>query len=486
MAEQKNKRSNGQHQADGANNYLLPQAFEIEQAVLGALLIDKYAFSIVSDILEAESFCHYRHQIIYRAIYSLSTEEKPVDILTVANRLGNDGHLDEVGGPSYISELSSKVASSANVEYHSRILLQKQTARQLIALADKMEKDAFDDERIIETSEESEKEFQKIIQKGIKKDYTHVAPVVGQAVKEIQMAAGNDNLITGISSGYYELDCTLSGFHNSDLIIIGGRTAMGKSAFALNICITVSVMNKIPTVLFSLEMSNVQIVKRMISNYFNIEHTKIINGNLQPDEWDNLYKNAGALLDAPLYLDDTPQLTTVELKRKVRQLVNEHGIRLVIIDYLQLMKDRSEHHNTRQEEVSAISHSLKGLAKSLNIPIIALCQVGREIDKREGLEGIRPRLSDLRESGAIEQDADVVIFVHRPEYYHIYQDDMGHDLRGIAQIIIGKNRHGATGTINTYFKGDYLRFEDPEKEQLGCISESNNYTPYTPFDYDNG
>ena len=254
---------------------------------------------------------------------------------------------------------------------------------------------------------------------------------------------------------------------------------MGKTTLGLNIAWFLSVINKNPTAIFSLEMSSTQLLKRILSNHCNIEHTKLINGSLQRNDWDKLDKSLPSLLNAPLYLDDTPELTTTELKRKVQQMIKEHGIKIVVVDYLQLMKDDTEHHNTRQEEVTAIARALQELAKEVHIPIIALSQVGRDVDKREGLLGLRPRLSDIRESGAIEQSADVVIFVHRPEYYQIYQDDQGHDLRGMALLIVAKNRHGSLGDVTVKFEGEYTRFVDPESYILRNAQPSPDKTDDT-------
>lgn len=459
--------------------HVQPQATDVEKAIIGAMLIDKNAYALVSENLVPDAFYDPRHRIIFEAISNLALAEKPIDILTVAYKLKDEGRLEEVGGPAYIAELSSCVASSASVEYHSLIIAQKYEARQLIALANEMERDAFNDEIIEEVSEDYYNRFEKIRQAHTRKSYVHVSVATGLAIKEIQTASGNDGTMTGLPSGYNELDFLLSGFQKEHLIIVGGRPAMGKTTLGLNIAWFLSVINKNPTAIFSLEMSSTQLLKRILSNHCNIEHTKLINGSLQRNDWDKLDKSLPSLLNAPLYLDDTPELTTTELKRKVQQMIKEHGIKIVVVDYLQLMKDDTEHHNTRQEEVTAIARALQELAKEVHIPIIALSQVGRDVDKREGLLGLRPRLSDIRESGAIEQSADVVIFVHRPEYYQIYQDDQGHDLRGMALLIVAKNRHGSLGDVTVKFEGEYTRFVDPESYILRNAQPSPDKTDDT-------
>jgi replicative DNA helicase len=316
-------------------------------------------------------------------------------------------------------------------------------------------------------------------------------------VKTIQNAAKNTDGLTGISTGYYKLDDITSGWQASDLVIIAGRPAMGKTSFALSMAKNIAADLRVPMAFFSLEMSNVQLVNRLISNACEIQGSKILNGQLQRDEWERLDKRINNLLGAPLYVDDTPGLSVFELRTKARRLVREHGVKLIMIDYLQLMNANGMRFSSRQEEVSTISRSLKGLAKELDIPILALSQLNRGVESREGLEGKRPQLSDLRESGAIEQDADMVIFVHRPEYYHIYQDDNGRDLHGMAQIIIAKHRKGATGDVLLTFRGEYTRFENPEDKNLGNrapmgggeilgskVNGNNNTPPEMPDGYD--
>ena len=468
MAEQtNNRRRKAAQPLDPTLGHLQPQALEIEKAVLGALMIDKDAYAIVCEILRPESFYEPRNQMVYTAIRDLSMDEKPVDMLTVADQLAKSGKLEQVGGPGYIAELSSGVATSANIEYHANIIAQKSLARQLISFASSIQTKAFDETIDVEDlMQEAEGSLFELSQHNMKKDYTAIDPVIAQAVKGIQDAAKNTDGLTGVSTGYFKLVDITSGWQASDLVIIAGRPAMGKTSFALSMAKNIAADLRTPMAFFSLEMSNVQLVNRLISNACEIQGSKILNGQLQRDEWERLDKNINSLLGAPLYVDDTPGLSVFELRTKARRLVREHGIKLIMIDYLQLMNANGMRFSSRQEEVSTISRSLKGLAKELNIPILALSQLNRGVESREGLEGKRPQLSDLRESGAIEQDADMVLFVHRPEYYHIYQDDNGRDLHGMAQIIIAKHRKGATGDVLLTFRGEFTRFENPEDKNI--------------------
>lgn len=454
---------------DPSFGHLQPQALDIEKAVLGALMVDKDAFSMVSEVLHPETFYDPRHQKIYTAIQTLNMDEKPVDFMTVADQLERQGDLESVGGAPYIVELSSRVASSANIEYHAHIIAQKYLARQLIHFASEIETKAFDPTvDVDELMQAAEGSLFELSRKNMRQDFTQIDPVIKQAVDAITKASANDGGITGIPSGYTKLDEVTSGWQRSDLIIIAGRPAMGKTSFALSLAKNAAVDYKIPIGFFSLEMNNVQLVNRLISNTCRIKGSKILNGQLAPDEWERLDKNLVQLTGAPIYIDDTPGLSVFELRTKARRLVREKGVQIIMIDYLQLMNANGMRFNNRQEEVSTISRSLKGLAKELYIPIIALSQLNRTVENREGqgIDGKRPQLSDLRESGAIEQDADMVVFVHRPEYYHILQDEKGNNLKGMAQIIIAKHRKGATKDVLLTFKGEYTTFLNPEENQF--------------------
>lgn len=469
-----NIRRGGQTPIDNTYGHLQPQALEIERMVLGALMIDKDAFSIISEIIRPETFYEPRHQKIFLAIRTLNMDEKPVDIMTVVEELKHEGTLDSIGGAEYIIELSSRVASSAHIEYHAHILAQKFLARQLISFASRVETNAFDETLDIDAvMQKAEGELFEISQKNMKQDYTQIDPVITLAVETLQKASANKGGLTGVPSGYTKLDEKTSGWQPSDLVIIAGRPAMGKTSLALSIAKNIAVDYREPIAFFSLEMSNVQLVQRLMSNVCEIPGNKILNGQLTADEWERLDKNLRQLTGAPIYVDDTPGLSVFELRTKARRLVREKGVKVIMIDYLQLMNANGMRFGNRQEEVSTISRSLKGLAKELNIPILALSQLNRTVENREGLEGKRPQLSDLRESGAIEQDADLVLFVHRPEYYRIFKDEKGNDLHGKAQVIIAKHRKGGMGDILLDFKGEFTRFQNPEDSYFTPVASSN-------------
>lgn len=459
----KTSRKGQQAPIDTSFGHLQPQAIDIEKVVLGALMIDKDAFIVVSEIIKPETFYEARHQKIYEAVQSLNLQEKPVDIMTVTEELRHKGTLEDVGGPAYVVELSSQVASSAHIEYHAHILAQKFLARQLIQFASMIETDAFDETvDVDDLMQKAEGALFEISQKNMLQDYVQIDTIVDQAHQLLLQASNREGGLTGVPSGFRKLDDITAGWQPSDLVIIAGRPAMGKTSFALSIAKNVAIDYRKPIAFFSLEMNNVQLVNRLISNVCSIPGNKILNGQLTPDEWERFDSNIRKMQGAPIYVDDTPGLSIFELRTKARRLVREHGIELLMIDYLQLMNANGMRFNSRQEEVSTISRSLKGLAKELNIPVLALSQLSRAVEQRDGPEGKRPQLSDLRESGAIEQDADMVLFVHRPEYYHILQDEKGNDLHGMAQIIIAKHRKGATGDVLLNFRGEYTRFSNPE------------------------
>ena len=460
-----NKKNGSQH-VD--NQYIspLPQALDIERAVLGGLMIDRNAYTIISNHLKPTDFYEPRNQLIFTAInelYHCENGQKPIDILTVTDQLAKNGTLEQVGGPGYIAELNSGVASSANIEYHAKIIAQKALARELIKFGKKVADKGYDETIDIEEQmQEAEEELFRLSKEHVQKDYSELDSVVADAMKEISAASSNSDGITGISTGFEDLNRYTSGWQASDLVIIAGRPAMGKTAFALSIAKSIAIDLETPLAFFSLEMSATQLAKRLISNACQVEGTKLRNGQLDRTDWERIDKSISRLLGKKFYLDDTPGLSVYELRSKARRLVKEHGVKIIIIDYLQLMSANTNRYSSRQDEVALVSRSLKGLAKELNIPILALSQLNRGVENREGLEGKRPQLSDLRESGAIEQDADMVLFVHRPEYYHIYQDDNGRDLHGKTQIIIAKQRNGATGDILLSFDSEHTCFTEYE------------------------
>lgn len=444
---------------------LQPQAVDFEKAVIGACLIEQDAFSTVSDFLKPASFYDAKHQVIFEAISTLAAENKPIDILTVAEQLQKRNKTEEAGGPAYIAELSQNVLSSVHLEYHARVIAQKALARNLISYTNEIQGLAFDDAQDVQDlMQKAEGELFELSKSNLKKDFTQIDPVIKDAYELLQKAAARTDGLSGLSSGFDKLDAMTSGWQNSDLIIIAARPAMGKTAFVLSMAKNIAVDNKQAVAMFSLEMSNVQLVNRLMVNVCEIPGEKIKSGQLANYEWQQLDFKLKDLIGAPLYVDDTPSLSVFELRTKARRLVRDYGVKIIIIDYLQLMNATGMTYNSRQEEVSMISRALKGLAKELNIPIIALSQLNRSVEQRTNAsdpnspDSKRPQLSDLRESGAIEQDADMVCFIHRPEYYKIFKDQHGNDLRGLAEIIIAKHRNGAVGDVRLRFRSEYAQF----------------------------
>ena len=501
MPEQRNRnRNNGKYGTVPVEYaHVQPQAPEIEKAVLGALMIDRDAYMEVCNLLRVDSFYEPRNQMIYEAIVKLSAEESPVDVLTVADKLGKMGKLEEVGGPGYIADLSSRVATSANIVYHANIVAEKYLARQMIHYVGTIGNKAFDETYDIrDVVQEAESILFELSQKNMKKDYSVLSPIVDKAMDLVKIAHSNKGGITGISTGYFQLDDMTCGWQNSDLVIIAGRPAMGKTAFALSLAKNIAVDQKIPMAFFSLEMSDVQLANRLMANACKVDSKKLLSGQLDRSDWLRLDKNIEKLKEAPLYIDETEGVSVMELRTKARRLVKEHGVKLIMIDYLQLMTASGMNYNSRQEEVSLISRSLKGMAKELNIPVLALSQLNRGVESRNGPEGKRPQLSDLRESGAIEQDADMVIFLHRPAYYGIYMSSDGLiDYTDKAEVIISKHRKGATGIVMMKFVGEFTRFENCEDpamvnrppteggEILGSkINGANNDVLFSPEEYD--
>jgi replicative DNA helicase len=463
---QKGKSANQQMLYDYGGRQL-PRDTDLEAAVLGALMLEKDAYTSVCDILKAESFYEPAHRKVYEAIQTLGASQQPIDMLTVTEQLRLNNTLEEVGGPVFVSELTSRVASGAHAEYHARIVAQKFLARELITFASEIERKAFDESNDVDDlMQEAEGKLFEISQRNVKKDVTQIDPVIGQAIEQIQLAANRTSGLSGLETGFHKLDKLTSGWQNSDLIIIAARPAMGKTAFVLSMAKNMAVNYSTPVAIFSLEMSNLQLVNRLISNVCELPSEKIKSGQLSPVEWDQLMARIKHLSGAPLYIDDTPSLSIFELRTKARRLVREHNVKIIIIDYLQLMNASGMKFGSREQEVSMISRSLKQLAKELNIPIIALSQLNRSVESRgEGKEGKRPQLSDLRESGAIEQDADIVCFIHRPEYYlRSSHDAMDRDIRGLAEFIVAKHRSGAVDDVEMRFRAEFARFENWSQE----------------------
>lgn len=442
-----------------SNGRLVPRAIEMEAAVLGALMLEKDAFTAVCEIIKPESFYEPRHKLVYEAILSLGLAQEPIDIMTVTNRLRQTDTLEKVGGVQFVVELTNNVASAAHVEYHARIIAQKHLARQLISFASSIENLAFDETNDVDDLlQDAEKNLFEISQRNVKRDAEQIDPIIDQAIQKMQLAAQQETGLSGLSSGFTEIDAITSGWQNSDLIIIAARPAMGKTAFVLSMALNIA-MNNNPIAVFTLEMSNLQLVNRLISNACEITGEKIKNGRLSNAEWQKVAHNVRKLQGIPIYLDDTSGLSVLELRTKARRLVREHNIKMIIIDYLQLMNASGMNLGSREQEVSTISRSLKQLAKELDIPIVALSQLNRKLEERSSKEK-RPQLSDLRESGAIEQDADIVCFIHRPEKFVGAEDAEGKDLRGLAEFIIAKHRSGRVDTVNLRFNHEFTRFEN--------------------------
>jgi len=454
---------------------LQPQARELEEAILGALMLEKDAYSIISEIISPECFYDKTHELIFTAIQNLAIQQKPIDILTVVDQLRKTGTLEAAGGTSYIAELSQKVVSSAHIDYHARIVAQKYLARELITFSSEVAGKAFDETNDVDDlMQEAEGKLFEISQRNLKKDVVHINPIINEAFKLMREASKRTDGLSGLPSGFNELDKITSGWQNSDLIIVAARPGMGKTALVLSMAKNMAVNFNIPIAIFSLEMSNVQLVNRLIINVAELSGEKIKTGQLAEYEWHQLDSKVAKLYNAPIYVDDTPSLSVFELRTKARRLVKEHGVKCIMVDYLQLMNASGMSFGSREQEVSIISRSMKGLAKELNIPIIALSQLNRSIDIRtnqpksskEGSDAKRPQLSDLRESGSIEQDADIVCFIHRPEYYKIFQDEHGKDLMGTAEIIIAKHRNGSTGDIILEFKKEFARFQNLDDNKI--------------------
>lgn len=436
-----------------------PQAIELEEAVLGAVMLEKDALITILEILKPESFYKDEHQKIYKAIRDLSVKQQPIDILTVKEELRRNGELESVGGAYYITQLTNRVASAAHVEYHARIIAQKFIQRELIRTSSEIQTRAYDESAdVLDLLDFSGNEIFKIAEGNVKKEVIQLNVLVKKAVELIEEAGKREDGLNGIPSGFTGIDRITSGWQLSDLVIVAARPSMGKTAFVLSMTRNMAVDHKQPIALFSLEMASIQLVNRLIVGETELSAEKIRNGKLAQHEWTQLETKVQTLIEAPIFIDDTPAISLFELRSKCRRLKQQHDIKCVIIDYLQLMTTGTDMRGNREQEVSIISRSLKALAKELNIPIIALSQLNRSVEMRSGDK--RPQLSDLRESGAIEQDADIVLFIHRPEKYGILQDENGNSTVGMADIIIAKHRNGAIGDVSLRFRSEFVRFED--------------------------
>nr|WP_295928615.1 replicative DNA helicase [uncultured Dyadobacter sp.] len=440
---------------------LPPQAIDLEEAVLGALMIEKDALTAVADILRPDSFYKEAHVRIYTAIVTLFADSEPIDMLTVTSKLRSTGELELIGGASYIMELTSKVNSAANIEFHARIISQAYIKRELIKVASEIQRDAFEDTTdVFRLLDKTEQSLFQISESNIKKNYADMGALMRQALAELDQKKNNKDGLTGVPSGFSALDRLTSGWQKTELMILAARPGMGKTAFVVSSLRNAAVDFNMPVAIFSLEMSSVQLVNRLISAEAEIDSEKIRKGSLAPHEWEQLHHRIHRLTNAPIYIDDTPALSVLELRAKCRRLKAQHDIQMIVIDYLQLMTGDTggKSPGNREQEIAMISRSLKNLAKELDVPVIALSQLSRAVETRGGEK--RPQLSDLRESGSIEQDADMVIFLYRPEYYGITEDEAGNSVAGIGEVILAKNRAGSLDTIQLRFIGKYTKFAD--------------------------
>jgi len=454
-----------------------PQAIDMEEAVLGAIMLEKEAIITVIDILKPESFYKDVHQKIYEAILSLNQRELPVDLYTVTEELRSTDELDNIGGPIYLTQLTSKVVSAAHVEFHAKIVAQKFIQRELIRVTSEIQSRAFDDSNDInELLDYSENELFQIAEGNIKKEVAVLNIVLKEAIHEIEEASKREDALVGVPSGFTKLDRLTSGWQKSDLIIIAARPSMGKTALALSMARNMAIDHKKSVAVFSLEMSAVQLVNRLIVAETELPSNRIKNGRLKEDEWKQLETKIKTLEDASIYIDDTPAISVFELRAKCRRLSAQHKLDIAIVDYLQLMTGPKDA-GSREQEVSSISRSLKSISKELNIPIIALSQLNRSVEVRGGNK--RPQLSDLRESGAIEQDADMVIFIHRPEKYGFTTLENEMPSKGIAEIILAKNRNGPVDDILLRFREERAQFIDIEDLDYEAITQQNASDSFT-------
>lgn len=471
------------HQVSSFQGKIPPQAVDVEHTLIGALLIEQGAYAEVCELIRQESFYDPKMGLIYRAISDLSLKQEPIDALTVVEQLKKNGNLDEVGGDKSVAALTLDVNSAANVEYYARIIAQKFLERELIRFCSDVLNDAYDEEtNVDELMQNAEGRLFELSTQNTKRDFVPVNDVIPEVRKRIEQSANRKDGISGLASGFTDIDEVTSGWQASDLIIIAARPAMGKTAFVLSMARNIAIEYNNPVGLFSLEMSRVQLAERLLANVSGLDSKKLRTGQLTQSEWDLFEKGSSTLENAPIYLDDTSGLSIFELSTKARRLVREHGVKIIIIDYLQLMNANGMNFGNREQEVSTISRHLKALAKELNIPIIALSQLNRRVESRGDMNGSgdkseakRPQLSDLRESGSIEQDADIVCFIHRPEYYKIYEDAQNNDLRGVAQFLIAKHRNGAVKDVNLRFRPELTLFQninDGERAQGGKEFES--------------
>ena len=462
-------RINGQNRwLDTGLGKIPPQATDLEEAVLGALMLERDALTDVIDILKVESFYKEAHQRIYGAITQLFANSEPIDLLTVKNQLVTTGELEMAGGIQYLAELTQRVNSAANIEFHARIVVEHSLKRQLITVSSEIQKMAYEDTTdVFMLLDKIEQELFRISEANIRKNYADMGQIMRMALIELEMKKDQKEGLTGVPTGFTALDRVTSGFQKTELIIIAARPGMGKTAMILSACRNAAVDHGQAVAFFSLEMSSIQLVNRLISAEAELESDKLRKGNLLPHEWAQLHAKIGKLTNAPIFIDDTPALSILELRAKSRRLKAQHDVQMIVIDYLQLMSGDSggKGIGNREQEIANISRSLKQLAKELNVPVVALSQLSRAVETRGGDK--RPQLSDLRESGSIEQDADMVMFIYRPDYYGITQDEAGNSVAGIGELIIAKNRAGSLDTVQLRFIGKYTKYCDLDAGDYG-------------------
>lgn len=434
-----------------------PQAIDVEEAVLGALLVEPECVTEIMDSLSPDCFYKEANKKIFKAILGLAQRHAPVDIYTVSNELSATGDLELIGGVHYLSQLSLRIGSATHVDYHAKVLLQKYIQRELISISYEVQRNAFDDTLSVDVLlDDAQQKLFTLTEKNMRNESSTIHGLINLALDDIEKYQNNDSGLSGVPSGYAKLDEKTLGWQPSDLIIVAARPSMGKTAFVLNMARNMAVDHNVPVAFFSLEMSSLQLIKRIIVSETGLSADKIRGGSkLSVDEWNVLNDRVGAIANAPFWVDDTPSLSIYEFRSKARKLVNNAGVKAIIIDYLQLMTGPPELKGLREQEVAHISRSLKAIAKELNVPIIALSQLSRQVETRGGNR--RPMLSDLRESGAIEQDADLVIFINRPEYYGGDRSSPGR-----AEIIIAKHRNGEVGDVNMVFIPSEIKFVDED------------------------
>src|SRR4051812_34587291 len=467
-----------------------PQAKELEEAVLGAIMLEKTAFDTVIEILKPECFYIDAHQRIYRAFKTLADKSMPIDLLTVVEELKMKEELDMVGGPYYITKLTNSVVSSANIETHARIVLQKFIQRELIRISGEIIGDAYEDSTdVFDLMDDAEGKIFEITNNFLKTDYQEMSSALAQAINRIDELRTKTDDISGVPSGFPSLDRVTFGWQKTDLIILAARPAVGKTAFALNLArnAALNASKPTPVAVFSLEMSAAQLVQRILSAESEIMMEKISRGKLEDYEYQQLHaKGIKRLEQAPIYIDDTAALNIFEFRAKARRLVHKHKVGIIIIDYLQLMSGSSDRNGNREQEISTISRKLKALSKELNVPILALSQLSRAVETRK--ESKMPQLSDLRESGAIEQDADMVMFIYRPEYYEQMANENGESTRGETHIRIAKHRNGSLETIKLRALLHIQRFEEWDEGNNfgGGFPSGSTWKPVSPSPADGG